>query len=143
MDGEMTLKQWVAEHPPDESAFTQSIAGIADRHAAGEDFWIAMRELLDEFDLAPTEEIRQGAIFECPRPTGDLRYDAFLGALAEHLAVKNDLERPGWAVAHDRFLDRFWFVSEVPGFRAIAIAQSPAAFRRRGVMIASGFLHRV
>jgi hypothetical protein len=38
---------------------------------------------------------------------------------------------------------RFWFVSEVPGFRAIAIAQAPAAFRRRGVFIPERSLHRV
>jgi hypothetical protein len=48
-----------------------------------------------------------------------------LGALAEHLAAVHGLDRPAWSVEPDRFLDRFWFVSEVPGFRAIAIAQTP------------------
>ena len=43
-----------------------------------------------------------------------------------------------------RFLDRFWFVSDVPGFRALAIAQAPAAFRRRRcVFIPERSLHRV
>jgi hypothetical protein len=42
-----------------------------------------------------------------------------------------------------RFLDRFWFPSAVPGFRALAIAESPAAFRRRGIFIARGALERV
>lgn len=50
---------------------------------------------------------------------------------------------PGWSVEPERFLDRFWFVSEIPGFRAMAIAQAPAAFRRRGVFIPERSLHRV
>jgi hypothetical protein len=77
------------------------------------------------------------------RPTGDARADAYLGALAEHLAATHGLERPAWAVEPERFLDRFWFVSAVPGFRALAIAQAPAAFRRRGIFIAQGALQRV
>jgi len=31
--------------------------------------------------------------------------------------VVHGIERPSWSVEPDRFLDRFWFVSEVPGFR--------------------------
>jgi hypothetical protein len=46
-------------------------------------------------------------------------------------------------VEPQRFLDRFWFVSEVPGFRATAIAQAPAAFRRRGIFVPERSLHRV
>jgi len=72
-----------------------------------------------------------------------VRYDAYLGALAEHLAVAHDLERPTWAIEPERFLDRFWFVSEVPGFRAVSISQAPAAFRRRGVFVPERSLHRV
>jgi hypothetical protein len=78
-----------------------------------------------------------------PEPTGDPRADAYLGALAEHLAATHGIKRPAWSVEPDRFLDRFWFVSEVPGFRALAIAQSPAAFRRRGIFVAKGALQRV
>jgi hypothetical protein len=55
----------------------------------------------------------------------------------------HSLRRPAWSVEPVRFLDRFWFVSEVPGFRATAIAQAPAAFRRRGVFIPERSLHRV
>ena len=53
------------------------------------------------------------------------------------------LERPAWSVRPGRFLDSFWFVSDVRGFRAVAIAQAPAAFRRRGVFIPERSLHRV
>jgi hypothetical protein len=91
----------------------------------------------------PRSELRARAIRDRPLPTGDARADAYIGALAEHLAATPGLERPEWAVERERFLDRFWFVSDVPGFRALAIAQSPAAFRRRGIFIADGALQRV
>lgn len=122
---------------------TQTLAGVARRAVAGEDFHRALREFLDEFALRGDKRSRSEAIAERPAATGDPRYDAYLGALAEHLAAIDGLERPAWSVEPGRFLDRFWFVSEVPGFRATAIAQAPAAFRRRGVFVPERSLHRV
>jgi hypothetical protein len=135
-----TRSDWLAAHPPRLGA---SLAGVARRARAGEDFRFALREFLDEFGLRGEDRSRFEAIAERPEPTGDRRHDAFLGALAEHLAAVHELERPAWSVEPQRFLDRFWFVSEVPGFRATAIAQAPAAFRRRGVFIPERSLHRV
>ncbi len=138
-----SLKDWLREHPPDGGAFSQSAAGVARRALGGEDFRIAIRELLDEFALLVNDGQRRRALVERPDATGDPRHDAYLGALAEHLAALHELDRPAWTVEPSRFLDRFWFVSGVPGFRALAIAQSPAAFRRRGIFIAAGALQRV
>ena len=135
------LRDWIARHPPPPEAFTQTLAGIARRVIAGEPFLAAMREFLDEFELRP-QRLRPSAIEERPPATDDVRYDAYLAALAEHLAVVHELDRPEWATEPARFLDRFWFPSDVAGFRAIAIAQSPAAFRRRGIFIAAGSLER-
>lgn len=102
-----------------------------------------MRDFLDEFTLRGDDRSRTEAIAERPEPTGDPRHDAYLGALAEHLAAVHHLSRPAWSIEPGRFLDRFWFVSDVPGFRAVAIAQAPAAFRRRGVFVPERSLHRV
>jgi hypothetical protein len=138
-----SLREWLAEHPPPDSAFRQSLAGVAERVRAGEDIHFAVREFLDEFTLLPRDDLRRAAIDRRPSPTGDARADAYLGALAEHLAVSAGLDRPSWSVEHGRFLERFWFPSDVPGFRALAIAESPAAFRRRGIFISRGALERV
>ncbi len=138
-----TSKGWLAANPPPDSAFTQTLATVGERVRAGEDLRFAAREFLDEFSLRLRDDLRQRAIEARPAPTGDAAADAFLGALAEHLAAAHDLTRPAWAVEPGRFLDRFWFVSDVPGFRALAIAQSPAAFRRRGIFISKGALQRV
>lgn len=137
-----TVRDWLAEHPPPDSAFTQSLAGVSERVFAGEPFDHAVRELLDEVSLMASAQPLVAAISERPRPTGDLRQDAYLGGLAEHLAAAHGVACPAWALGADRFLDRFWFPSPVPGFRALAIAESPAAFRRRGIFIACGSLER-
>lgn len=138
-----TLSDWLAAHPPAPERLTQTLAGVARRTRAGEDFHLAVREFLDEFALRGDERSRVDAIAEKPAPTGELRQDAYLGALAEYLAIAHGLQRPSWSVEADRFLSSFWFVSEVPGFRAIAIAQAPAAFRRRNVFVPERSLHRV
>ena len=82
------------------------------------------------------------SLAEEPPLTGDPRHDAYVGALGEHFALHAGIDRPAWVTRPERFLDRFWFKSGVRGFRAIAIAQSPAAFRRRGIFIAAGALDR-
>jgi hypothetical protein len=138
-----SLKQWLGENPPPDAAFRQTLAGVADRVLGGEDLRFEVREFLDEFALLPRDELRSTAIEQRPEPTTDARADAYLGALAEHLAATTGIDRPAWSIEPERFLDRFWFPSEVPGFRAVAIAESPAAFRRRGIFIARGALERV
>src|SRR5258706_8835839 len=136
-----TRSDWLRANPPSAVRLTQTLAGLARRAREGEDFHHAVREFLDEFALRGDESSRTGAIEERPELTGDPRQDAYLGALAEHLAAVHRLKRPAWSVEPMRFLDRFWFVSGVAGFRAIAIAQAPAAFRRRGVFLPERSLH--
>jgi hypothetical protein len=136
-----TGSDWLASHPS--RRLSASLAGVATRARSGEEFHHALREFLDEFALRADDRARGEAIASRPQPTGDRRHDAYLGALAEHLAAVHGLRRPAWSIEPERFLDRFWFVSEVPGFRATAIAQAPAAFRRRGVFVPERSLHRV
>lgn len=138
-----TRSDWLSSHPPATSRLTATLAGVARRVAGGEDFRHAVREFLDEFALRADDRLRLEAIEGRPAPTGDPRYDAYLGALAEHVAALHGLRRPAWTLEPDRFLTRFWFVSDVPGFRAVAIAQAPAAFRRRGVFVPERSLHRI
>lgn len=137
-----TLREWIAEHPPPDEAFRQSLAHVAERVLAGEDLRFAVRELLDELSLLPRADLRERAIADRPADTGDPRADAYLGALAEHLAAVHDLSRPEWSIEPGRFLSEFWFPGLLPAFRPMAIAQSPAAFRRRGIFIPTAALDR-
>ncbi len=137
-----TLRDWLAEHPPPDERFTQTLAGVAERVRGGEDLRFAVREFLDEFALRGRDELRLRAFAEEPARV-DPQTDAYLGALAEHLARTHDLNAPAWVLAGDRTLDRMWFPGVAPGFRPTALRESPAAFRRRGIFIARGALSRV
>jgi hypothetical protein len=137
-----TLRDWLAAHPPADERFTQTLATVAERVRGGEDLRFAVRELLDEFALRGSDELRATALAEEPVRV-DPRVDAYLGALAEHLAHTCRLPVPRWALCESRTLDRMWFPGVAPGFRATALRESPAAFRRRGIFIARGALSRV
>jgi len=114
---------------------------VAERALAGEAWRTAVRDFLDGFQRAGPEQ-RQALLADEPPPF-DEAGDAYLAALAEHLAFHHDLVRPAWSVDPRRFLGRMWFASEAPGLRATAIQQSPAAFRRRGLFIGATTLQRV
>jgi len=138
-----THSDWLAANPPGAGRLGTDLATVARRVSEGEDFQHAVREFLDEFALRGDDRSRVAAIAERPALTGDPRSDAYLGALAEHVAAVHGLQMPAWCTEADRFLECFWFVSDVPGFRPAAIAQAPAAFRRRGVFVPERSLHRV
>ncbi len=137
-----TLRDWLAEHPLPDERFTQTLAGVAERVRDGEDLRFAVRELLDEFALRGRDALRLQALAAEPVPV-DPHADAYLGALAEHLARVHDLPIPAWALDERRTLDHMWFPGVARGFRPTALRESPAAFRRRGIFIARGALTRV
>jgi hypothetical protein len=137
-----TPREWTAEHPPADERFTQTVARVAERVRAGEDLRFAVRELLDEFALRGRDDLRAAALAEKPAQV-DPHVDAYLGALAEHLARTCGLAVPAWALSEERTLDHMWFPGVAPGFRPTALREAPAAFRRRGIFIARGALNRV
>ncbi len=99
-------------------------------------------EFLDEYKAEPRTS--RGRLLETePPPIGSRRWDAFLGALAEHLAFHDGLPVPDWAQTPLRFLDSSWFLLDLPSVRPSAIAESPAAFRRRAIWITTEALDRV
>lgn len=93
--------------------------------------------LVFEFLRSASEDghpLRQ-LIAVAPEPTDDPRYDALLAAVAEDLCVRAGIPPPRWVSDSGRFLDGFWWVSELPSARARALVHAPASYRRRGVML--------
>ncbi len=109
-----------------------SLVDTAGRIVAEGETMPPVRDFLDQVGRIE-EDVLEQAIAEAPPPTGYPEADALLAGVAEHLAATPGLRSPAWVLAPERFLDRMWFVSSVPGFRAIAIAQTPIALKRRGV----------
>jgi len=88
----------------------------------------------------------QGSVFlvsEPPAIIGDARYDATLAALAEHLCTEAGLPIPSWTWEDARMAKPWWFPAGLPGFEAMALRDSPIAFKRHGVFLTERALDRV
>lgn len=100
---------------------------------------LVVAEFLDEFYTHPDR--RQAAIAEEPISLGQVA-DAWLGAVAEHLARRWDLDIPVWVEAPNRFLERPHFAGGLESLKAILLAESPLAFRRRQIFVEAEPLRR-
>lgn len=98
-------------------------------------------QFIDDFRTRRRNSQRE-LIRDKPEHTGSPLIDAYLAALAEHLATEVGLAVPAWVEDPDRFLTKWWIESDVPSARPTALAQSPAAFRRRGIFISERALER-
>ena len=96
-------------------------------------------QFADDFRAAPPHE-RAPLVAEAPPTTGDGRLDALLAGVVEHLCHLLYVEAPAWVDEPSRFLDEWWFVAGLHDLRALALVESPAGLRRRGVFVTEGFL---
>ena len=119
-----------------------TLADVAARSLAGEDFFFCVREHLSALTLVPPED-RPALVADRPADLADDVAQAYLGALAEHICATAGVPTPSWALTDDRFLDRIWFGTETAGLEAWCLVESPAAFRRRGLFVTRGRLERV
>jgi hypothetical protein len=118
-----------------------SIAEIARRAVAHtQGFDAAIREFLDEWQSMP-EAGRIAALSEEPVLVGRI-HDAYLAALGEHLALSARLDVPAWAEKPQRFLREPFFAGGLESLKAILLAESPLAFRRRLIFISADALSR-
>ena len=108
-----------------------TLAEVAQRRNAGEDFSLILREFLDEFYGALQQGVATACIVDEPARVADIREQALLGAIGEHLARRWKLSIPQWTENPARFLRRSYFRTTGEGFKALLLAESPIAFRRR------------
>lgn len=118
-----------------------TLARTADRIAEGVALREAVADFVDDLRWARDDDDVEQRITERPRDLHS-HADAYLGALAEHVAADRGLAAPPWAEEPGRFLARIWW-PRYPGLWARAIVESPAAFRRRGILLGAGMLSRV
>jgi hypothetical protein len=108
-----------------------TLVEVARRRNAGEDFSLLLREFLDEFYGAVRRGEAAAYIVDEPEPLPDLQEHAALGAIGEHLARRWNLPIPAWTEDPSRFLRHPYFTTTIEGLKALLIAESPIAFRRR------------
>lgn len=78
-----------------------------------------------------------------PGTTGSDRFDALTAGLVEHILGSGGLPVPEWVNAQSRFLRDTWFVDDSAYARAHDVQNAPAAFARRGVILAPSELESV
>ncbi len=117
-----------------------SVRDVSLRVASGaQKFDPAVLEFLDHFYANP--ELRVGAIGDMPEPLDDMR-DAYLGAVAEHLARCYGLAVPAWAETYGCSLRVPFFAGGLESLKATLFVQSPTAFRRRMLFVSKNALDR-
>jgi hypothetical protein len=99
----------------------------------------AVREFLDEF--YSHADRRAAALADEPLLLDDVK-DAYLAAVAEHLATSYRLAVPSWVEHHGRPLRRAFFAGGLESLKATLTIESPAAFRRRLLFVSKNALDR-
>src|SRR5260221_13836809 len=84
---------------------------------------------------AADAEARRRMIAGEPPEVGEARWDAFLAALAEWLAVRTGVPTPRWTHGKSRYLHYGWWVTPMQSMHAWEYAGSPSSFRNRGVYV--------
>ena len=111
------------------------------RHVkAGEQkFDPSLREFLDSFYA--NADTRQQAIEEQPDSI-DAVHDAYVAAVAEHLARVYGLPIPEWSETHGDELREPFFAGGLQSLKGVLVAESPTAFRRRLLFVSKDALSR-
>jgi hypothetical protein len=84
---------------------------------------------------------RQQAIEERPAPV-DAVHDAYVAAVAEHLARVYGLPIPEWSETHGNGLREPFFAGGLQSLKGVLVAESPTAFRRRLLFVSKDVLSR-
>jgi hypothetical protein len=122
----------------------ESIAAIAEQVRGQVDFSLGLRDFLDGFYANP----KASKLADEPRRlttilNDDGYADAYLAALAEHLAGHYRFPAPAWCKNPERSLKKPQFAFETPEGRIFLLVESPTAFRVRNIFISAEGLTRV
>lgn len=102
-----------------------------------------MAGFLDEFYGDVEKESRLRRVADDPGLVDDVRMNALMGAIGEHLVLRWGLGKPpAWTSQPERFLDRPWFMGH-ERMKGFLLAESPLAFRRRFIFTEAEPLRRI
>lgn len=99
----------------------------------------SLREFLDSFYA--NADSRRRAIEQRPAAI-DAVHDAYVAAVAEHLARVYGLPIPEWSETHGNGLREPFFAGGLQSLKGVLVAESPTAFRRRLLFVSKDALSR-
>lgn len=121
-----------------------TLRSVSEQTASLREFGLHLRDWLHELRRFSSRQQAAAAIAEEPPPLREkfsdgYIADAWLGAYAEHVAVKIGRPVPGWALATWRFAPEPVFdgTFDSPELRSLALQHAPEAFRRRNIFTPS------
>lgn len=119
----------------------KSLAEVARRAVDARAFEFELADFLHEFALRGDEAMltEPPAMLRDQGETGAVQ-DAYLAAVAAHLAARIGCPAPGWTRQPERILAEPWFASPGRHMRALLLVESPAAFRERNLFVSSNAL---
>jgi len=124
----------------------RTLAEAVERAETPADIGDNLADFLDHVNLLVKQRATPpklfGAIRREPPRTGHAVQDAFLAAVAAHLANTLRLPSPRWAEQKCRRLRRPWFALPDAWARAWLLRDSPAAFRERNLFTDEHVLRR-
>jgi hypothetical protein len=121
-----------------------SLREVAEQSDSITDFGLSFTDWLHELRRFSSRPQLERSIAEEPAllrrrfPEGGIA-DAWLAAYAELLAFRIRGQPPDWAFQPERIAEEPWFsdIVDSPKLRALALAQSPPAFKRRNLFALS------
>jgi hypothetical protein len=99
----------------------------------------SIREFLDSFYV--NRDSRQQAIDDQPDSI-DAVHDAYVAAVAEHLARVYELRIPEWSETHGNGLREPFFAGGLQSLKGVLAVESPTAVRRRLLFVSKDALSR-
>jgi len=114
-----------------------------DLQAGDKPFYGELGNLLDDFrERCRTAQEKASLVCDAPESTGQPETDAYLAALTESLCQEAGLRPPAWTQDPSYYLKQPWFAGGLENLKAILLAESPAAFRRRNLFVSANALSR-
>ena len=103
-------------------------------------------DLVDDFRLrAATAEEKLALVSETPAwidTPAQEDCNAYWAAMVETLCREAGLRPPAWTESPRCYLHRPWFAGALENLKAILLAESPVAFRRRNLFVSADALTR-
>ena len=103
------------------NARPRTLEAVARESQAGSPFDPLLREFLDEFYVADREQ-RQAAIGSEPPRLAPV-HDAYLAAVAEHLALRFGLAIPDWTESEASLSRKPFFAGGLEGLKALLLVE--------------------
>ena len=123
-----------------------SLAEVVEGSETAAEIGDNLEDFLDHLNLLVKQRTPRRKLAEVirrePPGTGVAVQDAYLAAVAAHLAAKLRLPAPRWADKPGRRLKRPWFALPDAWARAWLLRDSPAAFRERNLFTEENPLRR-